>query len=135
MSKRAAQAREDGRYPKTDFRKVYSVTPKTFDALVDAGVIDSGEWHHTSMYGNKTPFYGWRSKAYEDIYNSHKKEIDKMVKGAMGASIKNPYPLDESRSDGYREAMRTESKRWDDAMTAIEKKYGYRRGYGFPDEV
>ena len=79
MSKRAAQAREDGRYPKTDFRKEYSVTPKTFDALVDAGVIDSGEWHHTSMYGNKTPFYGWKPM-YDAVYAANKKEVDKMAR-------------------------------------------------------
>ena len=79
MSKRAAQAREDGRYPKTDFRKEYSVTPKTFDALVDAGIIDGSEWHHTSMYGNKTHFYGW-GPMYDAVYAANKKEVDKMAR-------------------------------------------------------
>lgn len=80
MSKRAAKAREDGRYPKTDFRKEYGVSPKSFDALVDAGIIDNSEWHHTSVYGNKTTFYGWKGLGGY-IYAANKKEIDKMVKG------------------------------------------------------
>ena len=80
MSKRAAKAREDGRYPKTDFRKEYGVSPKSFDALVDAGIIDNSEWHHTSVYGNKTTFYGWKGLSGY-IYAANKKEIDKMVKG------------------------------------------------------
>ena len=51
MSKRAEQAREEGRYPKTDFKKVYNISDKTLKALVSAGIIDDNEWHHTSKYG------------------------------------------------------------------------------------
>lgn len=77
MSKRAAEAREDGRYPKTDFKKEYGVTENSFNILVEAGIIDDSEWHHTSKFGNKTTFYSWYEEHYFDIYTSRKKEIDK----------------------------------------------------------
>ena len=78
MSKRAARARAEGRYPKTDFKKEYSVTAKSFEELVDAKIIVSGEWHHTSMYGNETKFYHWDKDFYADIYEENKKQIDKL---------------------------------------------------------
>ncbi len=79
MSKRAANARKEGRYPKTDFRKEYNVTTKSFDAMVSLGIINDSEWHHTSMYGNKTTFYGWEEDEYASIYKDNKKEIDKLA--------------------------------------------------------
>lgn len=78
MSKRAARAREEGRYPKTDFRKEYGVTAKSFDELVDAKIIASGEWHHTSKFGNETKFYHWVEDYYADIYEENKAVIDKL---------------------------------------------------------
>ena len=59
MSVRAAEAREDGKYPKGDFCKEYKVSPAALNALVEARLIDDTEWHHTSMYGNCTTFYAW----------------------------------------------------------------------------
>ena len=59
MSRRAAEAREEGRFPKTDFKKEYHVSEHALKALVRTGFIDGSEWHHTSKYGNRTPFYGW----------------------------------------------------------------------------
>ena len=69
MSKRAQNARLDGAYPKTDFKKVYELSQPMLDTLVKAGAIANDEWHHTSMYGNKTTFYRWNDfafRAYED---------------------------------------------------------------------
>lgn len=84
MSKRAAEAREEGRYPKSDFKKVYDMPQATLDALVNAGVINDKEWHHTSMYGNKTTFYGWgaygESPYMSEYYKAHKTEIDEAAK-------------------------------------------------------
>lgn len=60
MSVRAAEAREEGKYPKTDFCRYYKVSPKLLAALVDARLINDSEWHHTSMYGNRTTFYEWQ---------------------------------------------------------------------------
>lgn len=80
MSKRAAQAREEGRFPKTNFKKEYGVTDKALDALVKAGIVNNTEWHHTSMYGNKTHFFGWNEDFYADIYAEQKKQIDKLAR-------------------------------------------------------
>ena len=81
MSKRAAEAKEEGRYPKTEFRREYHITAKSLDMLTSLGFIDNSEWHHTSMYGNKTPFYGWAEDELADDYLKHKKEVDTLCKG------------------------------------------------------
>ena len=81
MSKRAAEAKEEGRYPKTEFRREYHITEKSLDILTRLGFIDNSEWHHTSMYGNKTPFYGWTEDEFADDYLKHKKEVDTLCKG------------------------------------------------------
>ncbi len=78
MSKRAKDARNDGKYPKTDFKKEYHITDNSLNSLIDAGYINNNEWHHTSKYGNKTIFYSWDEDYYFDIYISNKKEIDKI---------------------------------------------------------
>ena len=80
MSKRAAGARANGRYPKTDFKKVYGLTDNVLAALVEMGYIDNREWHHTSKFGNRTVFYGWDDDIYNEIYQQHKKEIDKLIR-------------------------------------------------------
>lgn len=81
MSKRTAEAKEEGRYPKTEFRIEYHITAKSLDMLTSLGFIDNSEWHHTSMYGNKTHFYGWVEDELADDYLKHKKEIDTLCKG------------------------------------------------------
>lgn len=81
MSKRAAEAKEEGRYPKTEFRREYHITAKSLDMLTSLGFINNSEWHHTSMYGNKTPFYGWAEDEFADDYLKHKKEVDTLCKG------------------------------------------------------
>lgn len=87
MSKRAVWAREDGEYPKTDFKKIYQVPEDTFRVLSMARgsvyggrIIDEAGWHHTSKYGNKTTFYAWGDEETRDAYYAHKKEIDKLCK-------------------------------------------------------
>lgn len=87
MSKRAAAARNEGRFPKTDFRKEYGVTEKTLTALVKEGIVNNGEWHHTSMYGNKTHFYGWTEEYYAEVYADRKKDIDKLAREGKAAEI------------------------------------------------
>lgn len=91
MSKRAAAAREEGRYPKTDFRKEYGVTEKALDALVKAGIINNSEWHHTSVYGNRTTFYGWNEDYYADIYAELKSQIDKLAREGKTEEIEKMF--------------------------------------------
>ena len=86
MSKRAAEARGEGRFPKGDFCKEYGVSRAHFDTLVKAGVIDNSEWHHTSSYGNRTEFYEWAEPEYREMYEEHKREIGQIISGS-----KNPY--------------------------------------------
>ena len=80
MSKRAEQARDEGRYPKTDFKREYKVGEKPFSILSRIGVIESGEWHHTSKYGNRTTFHKWEEPWTADAYLENKAEIDKLCK-------------------------------------------------------
>lgn len=79
MSKRAAEARERGRFPKTDFRKYYDVSPKMLEFLVDNGYVSDSEWHHTSKYGNKTVFYDWTIYA-KDCYYENKDELKRLLR-------------------------------------------------------
>ena len=104
MSKRAAQAREEGRYPKTDFKKEYGVTEKSFNALVKIGAIDDSEWHHTSKYGNKTSFYRWDDDLYESVYRDNKAEIDKLARAYQSKLPKmEDYPLTQEGMDAFTE--------------------------------
>ncbi len=80
MSMRAVQARNEGRYPKTDFKRVYGLTESVLQTLLSMGWIDNSEWHHTSKFGNKTVFYGWEDDIYKEVYQQHKQEFDKLVR-------------------------------------------------------
>ncbi|MGP1515514.1 MAG: ADP-ribosyltransferase-containing protein [Bacteroidales bacterium] len=89
MSKRAEQAREGGRLPKTDFKKKYKITSDdVLDVLVSIGVIDNKEWHHTSKFGNRTKFYSWEEESFAEQYQQNKKEINAIVKQDKR---ENPY--------------------------------------------
>lgn len=50
MSERAEMAYNEGKLP-------YSKLPSWAKKIVDSGIVDTDEWHHTSKYGNKTKFY------------------------------------------------------------------------------
>jgi hypothetical protein len=79
MSNRAVSAKEEGRYPKGEFRRNYNITDKSMILLIDAGIINDKEWHHTSKYGNKTIFFSWYDDSYYDIYKENKIKIDKLA--------------------------------------------------------
>lgn len=94
MSQRASSAREEGRYPKTDFKKEYNVSDRSLEQLVKLGIIDNKEWHHTSSYGNKTTFYGWNDETYYDTYSKNKKEIDSLSKSIKSYQDKEMEVID-----------------------------------------
>ena len=54
MSKRAARAKADGKFPKSEFKHEYGVSTKLFDILNKLHIVSATEWHHTSMYGTQT---------------------------------------------------------------------------------
>lgn len=84
MSKRAVEAKEEGRFPKTQFVKEYGVPAAHLDALVAAGIISNDEWHHTSKFGNKTPFYGWVEDSFLQAYNDNKAAIEEIIEQYNG---------------------------------------------------
>lgn len=94
MSKRAAEAKEEGRFPKTQFVKEYGVPATHLDALVAAGIISNDEWHHTSKFGNKTPFYGWVEDNFLQAYNDNKAAIEEIIKQYNGT---DPLSFSERR--------------------------------------
>ncbi len=111
MSKRAEKAREEGRYPKTDFKREYKVSSPSLDALTDLGVVENSEWHHTSKYGNETTFYGWSEENHAKVYADNKKAIDALAKEYVDAHKEfmakvNDGSMDQAGADQYTERRR-----------------------------
>lgn len=94
MSKRALTARNEGAFPKTDFKKEYSVTSLHFSYLEEAGIIYVSEWHHTSKFGNRTDFYRWSEDEYIELYQSAKKEISAFIKSVGKAPKMADYSIE-----------------------------------------
>lgn len=80
MSVRARKARAEGKYPKTDFRKIYHLTDAAFNALLRTMYIINSEWHHTSKFGNRTEFYEWDKPELATFYLENKKQIDLLAR-------------------------------------------------------
>ena len=134
MSKRAAEAREEGRFPKSDFKKEYGISDSTLNALVELGIINNSEWHHTSMYGNRTTFYGWDEPWYSEYYLNNKKEIDSFVKKMPFAPQINAYPSTQEGMDAFtqdHENYKKSLQSWEDAIKekfeSLEGEYNKRQ--------
>lgn len=80
MSVRAMKAKDNGRYPKTQFKKEYSINDKTLQIFIELGIIDNTEWHHTSKYGNRTTFYSWANKYAFECFELNKSSINALIK-------------------------------------------------------
>lgn len=80
MSWRAVEARNNGRYPKTDFRRIYKMSINSLNALVKLRIIGDNEWHHTGCYGRQTTFYYWRDDDDKEVYLNNKKLVDRLAK-------------------------------------------------------
>ena len=91
MSKRAVEARAEGKFPKGDFRKEYNITLPSFEMLLALGIINNSEWHHTSMYGNRTTFYSWEEPEYAETYKAQKKLVDKLSRENDKDGVKNIF--------------------------------------------
>ena len=127
MSRRAAEAREEGRFPKTDFKKEYHVSEHALKALVRTGFIDGSEWHHTSKYGNRTPFYGWTDEASAQTYLDNKKEVDALSKEYDGLGMASPDNNAALFLEERKSAMRKERGYDMDFLTDGEKAERSRR--------
>lgn len=114
MSVRAAEAREDGKFPKTDFCREYGISPKLLAALVEAGVVNDDEWHHTSKYGNRTTFYEWENHEVAEWCRGQRATKNRDHK-AIAAEAKevNEYYNTLEMMDVWRER---EASRWNAAQ-------------------
>lgn len=123
MSRRAANAREEGRYPKTDFKKIYGLTDKTLSVLVTLGIIDNTEWHHTSKFGNKTTFYGWVYKSFQLYYEANNPiVVERIKKNELDALRDEFFKFDEEYSQAQ--------KRVQDKLSKVLDEYKkYRDDY------
>ena len=101
MSRRAANARNEGKFPKTDFKKEYGLSEKLFNILEDMGVIGVQEWHHTSMYGHRTNFYGWEDDEDLGIWKDRCKEIKALARKIKGHPRMSDYPITREGMDAY----------------------------------
>jgi hypothetical protein len=85
MSKRAAYAKEEGRYPMSEFKRVYQLSKNTFEKLIELNYISSSEWHHTSKFGNMTSFYHWIDEEAMNktlsMSKDEKRTLDNLCKG------------------------------------------------------
>lgn len=80
MSIRAREARADGKYPKTDFKRVYGLSETMFKYLYQCEIIMSYEWHHTSSWGNRTKFYEWDGEDFYEKYKANERELKNLIK-------------------------------------------------------
>lgn len=139
MSKRAARARNEGRYPKGDFKKEYHLTEKAFEVLDDIGMIDRGEWHHTSMYGNRTKFYGWVKPWMADAYMENKSAIDKLVRevGVNNDDAIERLMEDSKAHQAYLVKEEGERRKQETAahLNALHKEYEQEMSKLIPKEI
>lgn len=136
MSKRAARARAEGRYPKTDFKKEYGLTENSLIAMADIGMIETGEWHHTSMYGNRTTFYGWAEPWMGESYAENKKEIDRLSreKGVDNSDVIEAL-MDESRAHRDYISDLEEEKQRRERMAELHDQYIREMSKPVPEEI
>lgn len=95
MSKRAMKARNEGAYPKSDFKREYSVTSSHFEYLESAGIVYVSEWHHTSKFGNCTDFYRWDEDNYMSMYLDNKKTISTLIKSVGKEPRMKDYAMED----------------------------------------
>lgn len=67
-SYRAVKAESEGTFGKTRFCDAYGITKKEFDVLLDFGLIQETEWHHTGANFKETSFYTWSDSMRADGY-------------------------------------------------------------------
>lgn len=100
LSDRAYYAKEDGRYPKMEFRKAYQLTGKSFDVLNTLGIIGVSEWHHTGLHFNKTDFFAWADDS-SDVKRASHFDVDNAyyADGVEPNSLANKYLTNKTEID------------------------------------
>ena len=106
ISKRAARAKADGKFPKSEFKREYGVSAKLFEILNKLHIISATEWHHTSMYGNQTEFYEWRSEDDINTFETHKKELNALVRRIKSEPKMKDYAATREGMDRWEEDLK-----------------------------
>lgn len=101
MSKRAQQARNNGIFPKTDFKKEYGISDRLFKVLEEKKIIYVSEWHHTSKAGNQTNFYSWRDDSDLETWQNKEPEIESLVRKMKKGPKLTDYPATREGMDRY----------------------------------
>lgn len=115
------------------------MTEKAFEVLDDIGMIDRGEWHHTSMYGNRTKFYGWAKPWMADAYIENKSAIDKL---AREVGVNNDDAIEQLMEDSkahqaYLVEDEGERRKQETAahLNALHKEYEQEMSKLIPKEI
>ena len=101
MSKRAAQARKNGLYPKIDFKKEYGISSRLFKVLEEMKIVYVSEWHHTSKVGNRTNFYSWRDDSDLQIWVEKEAEIKSLARALKKYPELMNYPATREGMERY----------------------------------
>jgi hypothetical protein len=134
MSVRAAEARRDGKFPKTDFKREYGMSDKVLSELVSFGYIDNSEWHHTSKFGNRTTFYSFLDEPYRDCWLEHSDEIKALIRKGDDEAIVALF--DNYRDEALAEHERRMKKIEDENEEYMRYKDEYRKAHDkFDDSV
>ena len=101
MSKRAQLARNNGIFPKTDFKKEFGISERLFKVLEEKKIVYVSEWHHTSKFGNRTNFYSWRDDSDLEIWLNKGSEIKSLVRKIKKEPKLMDYPATREGMDRY----------------------------------
>lgn len=99
-SVRSQQAKLDGKFPKTLFKKEYGLTEKQFNNMLERGIIYVSEWHHTSKFGNKTQFYAIDNKILFNFLKGDKKAALEAYKKTKDYSV--PIKKNNTKKESYK---------------------------------
>lgn len=83
---RSLQAKATGVYPKTLFKKQYSITEKQWKSIDE--IHTPSEWHHTGKYANRTYFYNPEDVKMAWIENYGYETLPKGLKGVETYDIR-----------------------------------------------
>lgn len=123
-SKRSFLAKENGSYPKTQFKQEYGIPASHFVLLKKIGIIASYEWHHTSMYGNQTAFYSWSEEEDIERYYENKKEIAKLLRSLpSNKRFKDADFTDASVQEDYVKYSLEWSERYKEIKDIVKKMF------------
>ena len=64
ISENAYSAEESGSFTAGRFRINYKLSKPVFSALLDLGIVENSEWHHTGKTFKKSDFFSWKDSAW-----------------------------------------------------------------------